>query len=194
MFIIATQTGLAKDTLFAEEGRCARERAESAGLASSMNFRPSLPRPHRPEIMGTRHVAAAGHYLAVQAAFQILEAGGNAVDAGVAGGLALGVVESEMVGVAGVAPILIYLAERDEVLTISGVGTWPRAASCELFQQDHGGAIPRGILRTVVPAAPDAWITALERFGSMSFGDVAAAAIELARRVPDVSADGRSHR
>ena len=146
-----------------------------------MNFRPSLPRPHRPEIVGTRHVAAAGHYLAGQAAFQILEAGGNAVDAGVAGGLALGVVESEMVGVAGVAPILIYLAERDEILTISGVGTWPRAASCELFQQDHGGAIPRGILRTVVPAAPDAWITALERFGSMSFGDVAAAAIELAR-------------
>src|SRR5262249_50257132 len=37
------------------------------------------------------------------------------------------------------------------------------------------------ILRTVVPAAPDAWITALRDFGTMSFGDVAAAAIRFAR-------------
>ena len=41
--------------------------------------------------------------------------------------------------------------------------------------------IPLGILRTVVPAAPDAWILALERYGTMSFGDVAAAAIRYAR-------------
>ena len=45
----------------------------------------------------------------------------------------------------------------------------------------HGGAIPRGVLRTVVPAAPDAWITALEHFGTMSFGDCASAAIRFAR-------------
>ena len=36
-------------------------------------------------------------------------------------------------------------------------------------------------MRTVVPAAPDAWITALRRYGTMSFGEVAAAAIRLAR-------------
>ena len=41
--------------------------------------------------------------------------------------------------------------------------------------------IPQGVLRTVVPAAPDAWITALERFGTMSFGEVAQSAIEFAR-------------
>src|SRR5919201_773342 len=35
--------------------------------------------------------------------------------------------------------------------------------------------------QTVVPAAPDAWITALRRYGTMSFGDVASAAIRLAR-------------
>jgi gamma-glutamyltranspeptidase/glutathione hydrolase len=34
-------------------------------------------------------------------------------------------------------------------------------------------------LRTVVPAAPDAWITALELYGTMSFADVAAAAVAL---------------
>ena len=65
----------------------------------------------RPGIVGARHVIVAGHHLAAQAGFQILEAGGNAVDAGVAAGIALSVVESEMVSFTGVAPILIYLAE-----------------------------------------------------------------------------------
>ena len=132
--------------------------------------------PTRARIIGTRHMAAAGHYLAAQAAFQILEAGGNAIDAGVCGGIALGVLQSEYVGFGGVAPIMIRPAATGEVITISGLGTWPRAASLETFHRDHGGRIPPGILRSLVPAAPDAWITALERWGTMTFGDVAAAA------------------
>ena len=47
--------------------------------------------------------------------------------------------------------------------------------------REHGGKIPNGVLRTVVPAAPDAWITALERHGTMGFGDVAQHAIRYAR-------------
>ena len=82
----------------------------------------------RPNVMATRHVVASGHYLSAQAGFQILEAGGNAVDAGVATGLATCVLESEFVGFGGVAPTLIYLADRQEVVTISGVGPWPKAA------------------------------------------------------------------
>ncbi len=49
-----------------------------------------------------------------------------------------------------------------------------------LFVREYGGHIPESILRTVVPAAPDAWITALGRFGTMTFGEVAAAAIRFA--------------
>src|SRR6266702_1957009 len=135
----------------------------------------------RPLLLGTRHMAVAGHYGAAHAAFMVLEAGGNAVDAGVAAGIALGVLQSDMVNVAGVAPIILYLADRREVVTISGLGGWPRAASLELFRQSYGGRIPEGLLRTVVPAAPDAWITALERYGTMGFGEVAAAAIRFAR-------------
>jgi gamma-glutamyltranspeptidase/glutathione hydrolase len=126
-------------------------------------------------------MAVAGHYLSAQAAFSVLEAGGNAVDAGVAGGLVDGVVQADQVNVAGVAPIMIYLAERREVLTISGLGGWPRAADCGRFEREYGGTIPEGILRTVVPAAPAAWIAALEKFGTMSFGEVAQAALRLAR-------------
>ena len=134
----------------------------------------------RPCLMGTRHMAVAGHYGAAHAAFAILEAGGNAVDAGVAAGIALGVLQSDLVNIAGVAPIMIYRAKERDVLTISGLGTWPRAVTPDLFQKHHGGRIPEGVLRTVVPAAPDAWITALENYGTMSFGDCAAAAIRFA--------------
>jgi gamma-glutamyltranspeptidase / glutathione hydrolase len=134
----------------------------------------------RPLLLGTRHMAVAGHYGAAHAAFAVLESGGNAVDAGVAAGIALGVLQSDLVNVAGVAPIMIYRAEQRAVLTISGVGTWPRAVTADFFYKHHGGKIPEGILRTVIPAAPDAWITALEHWGTMSFGDCAAAAIRFA--------------
>jgi len=139
------------------------------------------PRALRPAVMGTRHVVAAGHPLAAQAAMQILEAGGNAVDAGCAAGIALGVVHSDMVSFAGVAPIMIHLARTREVITIDGVGPWPRTATRDYFHERWGGEIPEGVARTVIPAAPDAWLTALERFGTMSFGEVAAAAIRFAR-------------
>jgi len=137
--------------------------------------------PHRPTIAVTQHAISAGHYLAATAGFDILQAGGNAIDAGCAAGIALGVLQSDLVDVAGVAPIMIYLADKQEVVTIAGLGPWPKALDPELFQREHAGKIPKGVLRTVVPAAPDAWITALKRYGTMSFGEVAAAAIRLAR-------------
>lgn len=134
----------------------------------------------RPVIAGRRHVVAAGHHLASLAGFEVLQAGGNAIDAGVAAGLALGVLESQLVSVAGVAPIILYSAEHDRVVTISGLGGWPRLADPDRLQALWGDRIPVGIERTVVPAAPDAWITALERFGRMGFADVAAFAIDFA--------------
>ena len=105
---------------------------------------------------------------------QVLEAGGNAIDAGVAAGIALGVLQSDIVNVAGVAPIVLYHAESRKVFTVSGLGVWPKLVTPDTFMKRHGGKIPRGLLRTVVPAAPDAWIQALQRWGTMSFGEVAA--------------------
>ena len=135
----------------------------------------------RPMVAGTKHNVVAGHYLAAQAAFAILESGGNAVDAGVAAGLVLAVVQSDVVNFAGVAPMLVYTAKTGQVTSIAGLGHWPKAMRPDLFQAQHGGKIPHGLLRTVVPAAPDAWIAALSNFGTMRFGEVAAEAIRLAR-------------
>jgi gamma-glutamyltranspeptidase/glutathione hydrolase len=79
-----------------------------------------------------------------------------------------------------VAPIIIRMADGT-VETISGLGYWPAAATPEYFAKHFGGKIPIGVGRTVIPAAPDAWITALERHGTMSFADVAAPSIRIAR-------------
>ena len=102
---------------------------------------------HRPTIAVTQHAISAGHYLAATAGFDILQAGGNAIDAGCAAGIALGVLQSDLVDVAGVAPIMIYLADKEEVVTIAGLGPWPKALNPELFMREHGGKIPKGVLR-----------------------------------------------
>ncbi len=142
-------------------------------------FGPS--RARRPNVLAQHHVVVSGHYYASLAGLQVLEAGGNAIDAGVATGLAIDVLESEFVGFGGVAPTMIHLAEGSQTHVISGVGVWPKAANVEFFHRNFAGRIPEGLLHTVVPAAPSIWITALARFGTMSFGDVAAAAIRFAR-------------
>jgi gamma-glutamyltranspeptidase / glutathione hydrolase len=134
---------------------------------------------YRPTVYGTRHAISAGHYLAASAGFSILEAGGNAVDAGVTAGIALAVLQPDLVNFAGVAPILIRLADGTTE-SIAGLGWWPKAIPADLFMREHDGMIPDGVLRTVVPAAPDAWITALRRHGTMRFADVAAPAIRFA--------------
>ena len=135
---------------------------------------------HGNVLTGSRHMASSCHFAASHAAFLILEAGGNAIDAGVAAGLALGVTQCDLVNVAGVAPIMVRLGKTGEVFTIDGLGVWPMKASADYFRQNHKGAIPDGLKRCVVPGAPSGWITALETWGTMSFGDVAAAAIRLA--------------
>src|SRR5437899_836174 len=143
------------------------------------------------QVIGTRWAVAAGHALAAEAAARVLVAGGNAIDAGVAAGLTLGVVHPDMVSVAGVAPILVHVARTGETFQVSGVGPYPRASTVAYFRERHGGQIPPGLPRTVVPAAPDAWLTALERWGTMSFADVAHAPTEHAERgfpVPTFSA------
>ncbi|WP_223881200.1 gamma-glutamyltransferase family protein [Nesterenkonia ebinurensis] len=125
-------------------------------------------------------MVSSGHYLASAAAARILERGGNATDAGVAAGLCLNVVQPDLTNLGGVAPICVFQAGTRLVSTISGLGTWPESVNVEFFRREHGGRIPAGIHRTVVPAAIGAWLVALEEFGSLSFAEVVEPAIELA--------------
>jgi gamma-glutamyltranspeptidase/glutathione hydrolase len=95
--------------------------------------------------------------------------------------MALGVLQPDIVGYTGVAPMIIYLADTDEVVTISGLGRWPRAADVSYFERNHGGELPLGVERCVTPASIDAWCQALRDYGTVSFAEAAEGAVILAR-------------
>jgi gamma-glutamyltranspeptidase / glutathione hydrolase len=134
----------------------------------------------RPLMQGANGAVVASHPAAAMAGLDILQRGGNAIDAGVAVGLALNVVHSHECSLLGVAPTILYVADRREIVTIDGLGVWPKAMSIEYLQRHHQGKLPPGMLRTLTPGAADAWFTALAQYGTLHFADVAAAAIALA--------------
>jgi gamma-glutamyltranspeptidase/glutathione hydrolase len=135
---------------------------------------------YRPLITSAKYSVSAGHYLASQAGMRILQQGGNAIDAGVAGGIAINVTQPDLTNFGGVAPIIIYLAKTKEVVTISGLGRWPAKASLEHFRDELKGKIPLGVKNAITPSACDAWLTALARYGSLSLAQVLEPALELA--------------
>jgi gamma-glutamyltranspeptidase / glutathione hydrolase len=137
----------------------------------------------RPVIMGTHGMVTSGHYLASRIGLSILEGGGNAVDAAVAMGFALSVLEPHLYGIGGEVPVLIYLAAERRVVSLSGQGPAPRAATIEWFRGRGIDMIPgNGLLAATVPAAVDTWIFALSRFGTMALSQVLAEVIELAEK------------
>lgn len=136
----------------------------------------------RPIVRGTHGAIATSNYMATSAGFQILLAGGNAIDASVAAGLALHVVEPHMNGIGGEAPILLYSARKRAFFAISGQGPAPKAAALEFFQENGISLIPGdGLLPATVPASFDAWVTCLKLFGTMTLREVIAPAIRLAK-------------
>jgi gamma-glutamyltranspeptidase/glutathione hydrolase len=135
---------------------------------------------YRPAIRGRKQMVVSGHNLATQAAMRILDKGGNAIDAGVAAGFCLAVLQSDMVNFAGVAPMMIHLGKTGVTTTIDGLGVWPKKADVTFFKDNHAGQIPDGIHRCIVPGAPDAWITALNKYGTMNFTEVCTDALDLA--------------
>ena len=146
--------------------------------AAPFDFTP--PRTYRPTFQGRKQMVVAGHYLASMAGNRILESGGNAVDAGVATAICINVLQPDMTSFGGVSPMVIYLADRREVVTIAGLGRWPKKASTAYFKEHYEGRIPSGVLRTVTPAAAAGWLTALELYGTKSFAEVVAPALEMA--------------
>lgn len=136
----------------------------------------------RPTLVGREHALSTGHYLATCAGQRVLDRGGNAIDAGVTASMALSILQPDMVCFAGVAPTLIYLKKEDRVFSLAGLGYWPAATDVKrLIAEGDGTAVPEGLLRTVIPAAPATHIEALRRYGTISFEEAATPAMELAK-------------
>lgn len=136
----------------------------------------------RPEIAGTFGVAASTHWLASQTAMAVLERGGNAFDAAVAGAFVLHVAEPHLNGPGGDAPIILHDARAHTQHVICGQGPSPQAATPEAFAALGLDLIPgTGLLPAVVPGAFDAWARLLRDWGSWELADVLTYAIGYAR-------------
>src|SRR5919201_4260936 len=138
----------------------------------------------RPAVLARRWMVSSSHYLASQAGAKMFERGGNAIDAGVAAGIALNVLERHLTDFGGVAPIIVFRPGMPAPETIDGVGHWPASLDLATYRARHGDDMPVGVARSVTPAAADAWLTALARHGRLSLGDVLAPSIELCDGFP----------
>lgn len=121
---------------------------------------------------------------ASQAALQILNQGGNAIDAAVAAAATLGVTDPFSCGIGGGGFMLIYSAKDDQVISIDHRETAPSYVDPQLFLHDGiamkwQDAVPNGI-SVGVPGTVLGWQTALDRYGTMNFEQLLAPAIKVA--------------
>src|SRR5579883_3250345 len=164
-----------------------------AAAAPGFAQRGPSTRPIRLASRGTHGAVAAGSEYATEAGMRMFFAGGNAVDAGIASMLAASVTEFSHFGFGGEAPILIRTRDG-KVKAIAGVGTMPKMATAEFFRnrplqkgevmavEPNGlkNYLPvAGIMPALVPGMVDAGLVALREYGTKSFGEIIAPAIEL---------------
>ncbi|BFO16986.1 hypothetical protein SHKM778_33740 [Streptomyces sp. KM77-8] len=126
----------------------------------------------RPTLQGTFGMVSSTHWLASQSAMAVLEDGGNAYDAAVAGAFVLHVVEPHLNGPAGEVPILLAPA-GGEVRVLCGQGGAPAGATVAHYKGLGLDLVPgTGPLAAAVPGAFDAWMLLLRDHGTKPLADV----------------------
>ncbi len=139
-------------------------------------------RTFRPVVRGTQYAVSSMKQEATRAAARILESGGNAFDAIVAGQAVLALVNPESNGLGADAVILVYHAGEKQVYSINAEGTAPKLATIDWYNKNNGGKIPNsdGLLCASLPGVIDAWYVLLDRWGTMTFAQVLEQAIDVA--------------
>jgi gamma-glutamyltranspeptidase / glutathione hydrolase len=146
-----------------------------------------------PPVRGTHQMIGAGNNMEVEAGYRILEQGGNAVDAAAAAILAATVTEQDHIGLGGEAPIIVKMNGKP-VVVISGIGVEGSKGTPAYFEHrkpepwEEPGRLPpipsAGLQAAITPGTVDGVLLALEKFGTKSFAEVAAPAIERADAFP----------
>ncbi|HEX5341410.1 MAG TPA: gamma-glutamyltransferase [Duganella sp.] len=156
-------------------------------LVTSIFISLALPAAAKtPVATGTGGAVATISEPASQAAIAILNQGGNAVDAAVAAAATLGVTDPFSCGIGGGGFMVIYLAKDKRVITIDHRETAPASFTPSVFlkdgkEMDFDAVVASG--RSVgVPGTVRGWHEALDRYGSMSFKQVLAPAIDVASK------------
>lgn len=159
-----------------------------------MVCRITLSRPVQANTLGTAVTGRDGAIASVderatRIGLELLQDGGNAVDAAIATAAALGVTDPFSCGIGGGDFMLIYQKERDRIITLDGREQAPAATTADLFRDPDSPSgellpfFPNRMSSGVavgVPGTPMTWVSALERYGTRSLADVLEPAIDLA--------------
>lgn len=157
--------------------------------------------PGRSPVIATNGICATSHPLAAKTAIQVLEAGGNAVDAAIAGAVLLGICEPQMTGIGGDCFVLIKPANSEDVITLNGSGQAPAALEAAILREQGQTEIPvYGPEAVTIPGAIDAFCRLSEKYGHWGIDRVLEPAIHYAEEgvpvAPRVAFDwpeGASH-
>ena len=156
----------------------------------------------RTRLIAEHGLVVGGHDLEAEAGIRIMQEGGNAIDAQVAAAFVGFVVEPAMCGIGGYGRLSIYLANRQEFVTIDHYVRAPLKAHPAMFQSDHKAAwhyyehpqsidrlAEKGYLSPAVPGAVAGLCTAQQLFGRLPLAQVLEPAIEVAAAGLPVSWD-----
>ncbi|HTT22530.1 MAG TPA: gamma-glutamyltransferase [Candidatus Sulfotelmatobacter sp.] len=162
-----------------------------SGAISQTDATPTM----RPVIRGRHAAIASMKAEATEATRRILDAGGNAFDAAVAGQAALGVTDFSLNGVGSDAVLLVYDSREKKIYSINAEPRAPRLATIAWYEKNNGGKIPEsdGLLSGGIPGVVDAWYILLDRWGTMSLEQVLQPAIDLAENGFPLSERGASY-
>jgi gamma-glutamyltranspeptidase / glutathione hydrolase len=142
-----------------------------------MSFGPLGVQTTRPIVMGRNGIVVAGHHLAAQAGLDMLQSGGNAIDAAIATAAALAVLKPDACGLGSDLFLLYSEARTGKTYALNASGPAPQGATLA----EYGASIPEhGLRASAVPGAVHGWENAIARFGRRSLAEVLAPAIALA--------------
>ena len=138
-------------------------------------------RPGRSPVLAANGMCATSHPLAAGVAVDILKAGGNAVDAAIAGAVTLGFCEPQMTGLGGDCFVLVKPAGSDEVLALNGSGRAPAAFDAAALRDRGLDAVPLyGVEAVTLPGAVDAFCRLAAEHGRIGLDATLAPAIRYA--------------
>ena len=134
--------------------------------------------PGRSPVYATNGICATSHPLAAKTAVQILESGGNAVDAAIAAAVLLGICEPQMTGIGGDCFTLLSPGGSDEVIALNGSGRAPAGLSAEIMRAAGHKAVPiQGVEAVTIPGAIDAFCRLSHDYGTLGMATLLAPAI-----------------
>ena len=134
--------------------------------------------PGRSMALATNGMCATSHPLAAKVAVQMLEAGGNAVDAAIAGAVVLGLCEPAMTGIGGDCFALVSPAGTDDVVAINGSGRAPAGLNPDHIRAAGHTSIPiDGPEAITIPGAVDAFCQMAADYGKLGLAASLAPAI-----------------